>query len=178
MPRSLLRLAILLCVVPLAACQLALPGSGLPGSGKSAPAVSPVAGGEIEVTPLDAVPAAQGAAPVKPEVAAAAPEPEQTPPAAADVPAMPEAAVAPPAAPKLEAEVACERKGGAWMVVGKSKLRACVKTTRDSGKECQRQSQCESQCLARSGTCAPLKPLLGCNEVLQENGARVTLCID
>ena len=26
-------------------------------------------------------------------------------------------------------------------------------------------------CLARSQTCAPFKPLFGCNEILQDNGA-------
>jgi hypothetical protein len=33
-------------------------------------------------------------------------------------------------------------------------------------------------CLARSGTCAPIMPLFGCNEVLDKQGRRVTLCIE
>ncbi len=92
---------------------------------------------------------------------------------------MPAAAEpAPPTEPKSDAQIACERKGQIWSQVGKGALSACLQRTRDSGKRCTKESQCEGQCLARSGTCAPIKPLLGCNEVLQENGARVTLCID
>jgi hypothetical protein len=64
------------------------------------------------------------------------------------------------------------------MRVGTGELRTCVFTTRDGGKQCNRESQCEGVCLARSGTCSPVKPLLGCNEILQDNGARVTLCIE
>ena len=54
----------------------------------------------------------------------------------------------------------------------------CIQPTRDGGKRCTRESQCDGVCLARSGTCAPVKPLLGCNEVLQDNGVRATLCIE
>lgn len=62
--------------------------------------------------------------------------------------------------------------------IGKGSARACVYQTRDAGKQCDRESQCDGVCLARSGTCSPFKPLYGCNEILQDNGARVTLCLD
>jgi hypothetical protein len=46
------------------------------------------------------------------------------------------------------------------------------------GKACTRQSQCEGYCLARSGTCAPITPMFGCNDILQDDGREVTLCLD
>jgi len=79
---------------------------------------------------------------------------------------------------KTKAQVACEKKGGTWDVAGKSGAKTCFKRTRDAGKQCRKQSNCESVCLARSGTCAPIKPLFGCNEILQDDGRRVTLCVD
>ena len=32
--------------------------------------------------------------------------------------------------------------------------------------------------LARSGTCAPITPMFGCNDILQDDGREVTLCLD
>lgn len=81
----------------------------------------------------------------------------------------------PPASPE---EVACLRKGGLWIRAGKSIAMTCVKLTRDAGESCRREQDCQGQCLARSMTCAPYDPLFGCNEVLQNDGARVTLCIE
>jgi hypothetical protein len=54
----------------------------------------------------------------------------------------------------------------------------CQFTTRDGGKRCTRESQCEGLCLARSGTCAPVEPLMGCHDILQDNGTRATQCIE
>lgn len=53
----------------------------------------------------------------------------------------------------------------------------CVNPTRDAGKACRRGSDCEGLCLARSFTCAPYDPLFGCNEILQDDGSRVTYCL-
>jgi hypothetical protein len=83
-----------------------------------------------------------------------------------------------PVTPKSEMQLACEKKGGTWFKIGKGDKRACVRRTKDSGKRCERESQCDSVCLARSGTCAPFKPMYGCHDILQDNGARVTLCLD
>jgi hypothetical protein len=176
-------------------CQLSLPGGGGNGSDQVTP--NAVTGGEIEVTALDdgatgaPAPATDGAA-----AGAAAPEalPEALPTAVpqgetpvagtaeatpAPEPApQPELAVEEPGTPKSAQQEACEKKRGKWVRVGTGTLRTCVFETRDSGKRCTRESQCEGVCLARSGTCSPLKPLLGCNEILQDNGARVTLCIE
>jgi hypothetical protein len=79
---------------------------------------------------------------------------------------------------KLREQILCEKRGGTWANAGKPGTKACIKRTRDAGKACKKQSNCESACLARSRTCAPVKPLFGCNEILQDDGRRVTLCID
>ncbi len=147
----------------LAGCTL---GAGLtpkpPAGGTNA-----ITGGEIATTSLEAP------TPVAPET-----KPRPRPSAAS--PATPKAEPPPPAPapPPLPPEaIACAKKGDTWLPSGKGGM-ACVHYTRDSGKECRKQSQCEGLCLARSGTCAPVKPLFGCNEIFQDNGAMVTLCID
>lgn len=186
--RRLTSLAVLLSVAGLlAACQPSL-------SGKTSQDVTPnaVTGDAIETTALDAVPGEAVAAAPVPDSAAAAPEvaaqqsaPQPAPVADAADGRATVAAPAPtpdltdtPVTPKSEKQLACEKKKGRWSKIGKGEARACIFQTRDSGKRCERESQCESVCLARSGTCAPFKPLFGCNEILQDNGARVTLCLD
>ena len=185
MPRLSL-VALVLCAASLVAgCQLS-------GSGKAAsetPAQNALTGGEIEVTSLDA-PTGETAAPPAVAVAAtgtagagkAAP---QAAPAAEPVPKAEPGSPAPkaeletvPVTPKSEMQLACEKKHGKWSGIGKGNVRACIYQTRDGGKQCDRESQCDGVCLARSGTCSPFKPLYGCNEILQDNGARVTLCLD
>ncbi len=196
------RICLLLTLSGLASgCQLAAPGTG---SADVTP--NAVAGGAIEVTALDAAPAA----PADPALAAGAmtsaasqeappaPGPQATENQPAPLPdsgAEAEAAVAaagaeeavvegaaaaqpaPPKAPKSAAQIACERKRGSWATTGAG-LNTCVRPTRDGDKSCTRESQCEGLCLARSGTCSPVVPLLGCNEILQDNGVRATLCIE
>ena len=184
------------------ACQLAAPGGVGGGAGVTANAVT---GDAIEVTALDAPPAGAAAPPPvalaaagaqaapppageKPEDGVPAPIPESTTATAtgqdvaAEAPAL-AAAPAPADAvpvvvpdPKSDKQLACEGKKGQWVRVGT--LKACVFPTRDSGKRCDRESQCDGVCLARSGTCSPVKPLYGCNEVFQDNGARVTECLE
>lgn len=194
MPRlsPLSTLAALAAALLLAGCQLTAPGAASAGGDGVTP--NAVAGDAIEVTTLDAPlpadpmgetaappPAAAGTqAPMQPEAPPAA---DPTPPAdPAPVPAAAEgsaeAAEAPPPELKSERQIACEREGGTWARTGSGDLRICVYSTRDGGKRCTRESDCEGLCLARSGTCAPIRPLLGCNEILQDNGARVTQCIE
>jgi hypothetical protein len=79
---------------------------------------------------------------------------------------------------KSAAEFACEKRGGQYVGVGDTGAKTCQFRTRDATKQCRRESDCEGACLARSRTCAPVKPLLGCNRVLQQNGVEVELCID
>jgi hypothetical protein len=161
-----------------------LAGCQATGPGGPAPDVTPnaVAGDPIEVTALAPLPgeAAAGADPTE------APPAETAPAAAATTTdetadeGTEEAPEAEPetAAPKSEAQLACERRRGMWSRAPNGNLMTCIFTTRDAGKRCIRESDCEGQCLARSGTCAPIRPLLGCNEILQDNGARVTQCIE
>jgi hypothetical protein len=176
--RPILFMATFLLVV---ACQLSLPGGG---GGSDAPA-NAVTGDPITVTPLDApaegadgeisdeAPDAEAADTEVPDAEAEAaavvePPPEAVPPVAAINPALqtPEA-------------LACVRKGGRYLTVGGSSIaRACVRPTRDGGDRCERGTQCDGECLARTGTCAPVTPLFGCTEVFQDNGNRVTLCIE
>lgn len=83
-----------------------------------------------------------------------------------------------PVVRKSKEQVTCEKRGGNWGTAGKSGGKTCIKRTRDSGKQCRKKSSCEGVCLARSGTCAPVTPLFGCNDILQNDGSRVTLCVD
>lgn len=178
----------LAAVAMLAGCQLSMPGRG----GDAAVESGPIVGAAIETTRLTP---AGGAAATAPETAAPLagrprPRPERATPAAgaaptgaAVAPSIAGATATPPATPpvpevlKTPQQLACEKRGGAWMAVGQGQARACVKRTRDAGRKCDTKSDCQGQCLARSGTCAPVDPLFGCNEVL-ENGRRVTICID
>lgn len=179
--------AVLVCAAGLlSACQ----GTGgkpttAAGDGVTANAV---AGSEIEVTALDDPTTKASEATPKP---AETPSGSDTAPAATDA-ATPDAATPEPAAepapkadleatpvtPKSEMQIACEKKGGNWFQIGDGDKRACVKATKDALKRCERESQCEGVCLARSGTCSPFKPMYGCHEILQDNGARVTLCLE
>jgi hypothetical protein len=195
--RALIRLC--LCLT-LAAC--APDASGTAPDADPATGVNPITGDAISTSSLDAtaeaatalpdlpdpapaatVDASQNTAPVAAAVepdaaadsaattAAEAPPPEET--------ATPEAAPDVPQAAKSDAQVRCERGGGKFVLLGSGNdLRACVKMTRDSGKRCDEKRDCQGQCLARSRTCSPVDPLFGCNEVLQNGGQAVTLCLN
>jgi hypothetical protein len=80
--------------------------------------------------------------------------------------------------PSSPEEVACRAKGGQWGKAGKLAAMTCYVPSKDAGKSCSRQSDCTSQCLARSRTCAPIWPIFGCSDVLQNDGSLVKLCID
>lgn len=163
----------------LAGCTLGAGG----GDGAAAPGSAGLVRDAITVTPLEAPAPADAAGAAPAATAATQPEKEPAPDAAtqpqkepaADAALAPEEPAPPPRSPE---EIACARKGGDWVGTGQSGARACVRPTRDGGKRCSRESQCEGFCLARSGTCAPVTPLFGCNDILQDNGVMVTLCID
>lgn len=182
----MMRALISLVLVLLAACTLALPGG-------KADAPAPLATEAIEVTTLDApkgqtAPAANAAPAKATDVTTAADAATPaTPDTATDATARPvnpataatePAATAAPPAPLSPAALACKKKGGRYIKTGSSDLRACVKETGDGGKHCKRETDCIGSCLARSETCAPISPLFGCNEILQADGRRVTLCLD
>lgn len=73
---------------------------------------------------------------------------------------------------------ACLKAGGQYLRLGKGPAFYCQTAPHDAGRSCRRASDCESACLARSRTCAPVKPLFGCNEVLTDSGRAATLCVD
>ena len=71
----------------------------------------------------------------------------------------------------------CERDGGTFAPRGNA-LFVCFRPTRDANQFCEAPSDCESVCLARSRTCAPTTPFLGCHDVLTEAGQRATQCVN
>jgi hypothetical protein len=163
----------------ISACQFALPGnkSDVPNA---------VTGDPIEVTSLDApvegLAAAETTAAESPDASAPEPEVAQTDPAEVEetppVEATPPVEVIDPVQ-QTPAALACKKKGGSFLSVGGSSIaHACVTPTRDGGDRCERGTQCDGECLARTGTCAPVTPLYGCTEVFQDNGNRVTTCIE
>ena len=166
----------------LAGCQFQRPGAG---SGTDDVTPNAVTGEAIEVTALDGAAPEEGAAP--PPAAEDTAKPQSAPPPApveepvaevvAEPAPQPDLAEVVPEEAKSDRQIACEKKKGQW-VKAEGAAYTCIFTTGDAGKSCTRGSQCEGECLARSGTCSPIKPLLGCNEILQDDGARVTMCIE
>ncbi|SEN27975.1 hypothetical protein SAMN05216227_101064 [Pseudorhodobacter antarcticus] len=147
----------LMLAVALSACQMG--GGAGPDAATDIAPPNAIIGPTVEVTRLDAPPAA-AAAPAPSAALVPMPKPE------------------PIAGRKIPDQIACEKRGGSFVAFGASGLMTCQTPTRDSGKQCKRESDCDGVCLARSRTCAPVKPLLGCNAVLQNDGRRVDLCID
>ncbi len=74
------------------------------------------------------------------------------------------------------ARASCEGRGGQWARQGK--MEYCITRTTDAGKSCRAGSECAGECLARSRTCAPAKPLLGCNAVLNDAGIEGNQCVE
>lgn len=165
---------ILVLVLPLTvACKILPPGLDKPppaASGQDGVTETARSDDEGQVAATGVRPKPRPAAITKGEDAAAAPEAAAPPPA--------EVAPVAPVVQKSAEQITCEKRGGNWGSAGKSSLKTCIKRTRDAGKQCRKQGDCSSVCLARSGTCAPVKPLFGCNEILQKDGSRVTLCLD
>lgn len=86
--------------------------------------------------------------------------------------------VAPVAPPPISPEQAlCEKSRGQWSEMPSSSGHVCVHRTRDAGKSCRKKGDCQGECLAKSGTCSPIRPLVGCNDILQADGSEVTLCL-
>jgi hypothetical protein len=65
-----------------------------------------------------------------------------------------------------------------WRRVGNTIAFACLRPSRDAGKSCAKESDCTSQCLARSRSCAPFWPIFGCSDVIQNDGRVVQLCLE
>lgn len=178
-----------LIAAPLLVAALILSACVLPGvlsGGKAVkPAANPITGSAVTTQALDspsseqpvagqvdasydAIMAAEAAKPAPDNVVTPASEVEEP------TPAQPVAPVE-PATPEA---IKCIKHGGTWASVGASGAKACVKRTKDGGKACTKETQCEGYCLARSRSCAPIKPMFGCTDILQADGREVTLCLD
>ena len=72
----------------------------------------------------------------------------------------------------------CLEDGGRWGATPGDTGFTCFQTLSDANKRCSVESDCEGLCLARSQTCAPVKPFFGCHEVLGSNGLRQTRCVE
>lgn len=143
-------------VLGLAACQATAPAD---------PAPLPAPATELpESAPQDAATEPQPETPVQPPVEAA-PQP-----ATIDLPAPP------PDPPALALQRAACRDRGGQLSTRAPGIYACVMPTGDAGRACDEASDCEGLCLARSGTCAPITPIYGCQEVFTARGHRETLC--
>lgn len=143
------------------------------------PVASAVAGVPAP-SPLAIAGSGDGAAASQARPATAAtphPQPRPAPPATV-ANSAPASTPPPPPKPKSTLQIRCEAAGGIWGQAGTSGVYICQTRTGDGGKICHRKSDCQGLCLAASGTCAPVTPLLGCNDVLDSQGRRSTLCLN
>ncbi len=109
---------------------------------------------ETEATPEDETPA-----PTLPDKIFQAPEP-------------------PPVPAALTGQAAqCTKAKGNFVRRGEGGTFVCVKPTRDANKRCDDSSDCDGLCFAKSRTCAPVSPLFGCYDAL-ENGRVVNICTE
>jgi hypothetical protein len=92
---------------------------------------------------------------------------------AAETPAAPPQ----PEAVKSPGQIACGKTGGRFAMAGNSTRFVRARETRVGGKSCRRETDCEGFCLARSRSCSPITPVLGCQESLTRDGLRVTKCV-
>jgi hypothetical protein len=131
---------------------------------------------DAEVTLLDA-PAVVSAPVAQAQKAAAATTAEAPRMSAAARAAETPAAPPPPEPLKSPSQIACEKKGGRFAKAGNSTTFVCARETRVGGKSCRRETDCEGLCLARSRSCSPITPVLGCQESPTQDGLRMTKCV-
>ncbi len=186
MAMRLTLLSALLAAFVLVGC---VPGGSTPGGEAVVPSGAAT---EVEVAPLDApADVAEPAAPAEPQERAPAMTPDQLGEigaapgeqnaAADDAAAPPETPAAAPVVPealKTPGQIACEKKRGRFVKAGTTGSFICVHQTRDGGKRCSKESDCQGLCFARSRTCSPFTPVFGCHEILQQDGLRVTQCVE
>jgi len=129
------------------------------------------------VTSLDAPAAASAPAAQAQKAEAAAATAEAPRMSAAARAAETPAAPPPPEAVKSPSQIACEKTGGRFAKAGNSTTFVCARETCVGGKSCRRETDCEGLCLARSRSCSPITPVLGCQESPTQDGLRVTECV-
>lgn len=93
---------------------------------------------------------------------------------------QPDGAALPPVGADLVAlqKARCEARGDVWARAGGEGAFACLRRTPDAGRRCTRATECSGTCLARSSTCAPFDPMVGCTEVLTASGTRAMQCLN
>ena len=145
---------------------------------------APAKPGDVEATKAGAVAAGAEAATAKAADKAQKQAPEPGPEAGAKADpasASDESLAAEPAEPvavKSAAQLACEKRKGRWSIAGAGSAAFCQTPTKDSGKVCRSSDDCTGYCLAKSNTCAPVTPMLGCHDILNEAGRMLTQCIN
>lgn len=166
-------LPLLALMLALAACQIGEGGAGDGPGGGTAGGDGPPAGYVLDDAPAEGD---------ETETAEAAPEPEPETEAETETAAEPisesEAEPDPTDARFAAARAVCEKDGGRFgRAPGGGEARICFRTPRDANEPCRTGADCEGACLARSRTCAPILPLLGCHDVILSNGLRATECV-
>lgn len=163
--------------------------SVLPPMAEAAADAGPVAGAEAtapggpEAETLEALRGDEDGALARSEPGADGPSPTEPAPAetAPGESALDAPGAAPAANPALAAaQRACAAQGGTLSPVGTRAAgrMVCLFRTRDAGQRCTARGDCEGECLARSNTCAPVRPLFGCHEIRNAQGARVSECLE
>jgi hypothetical protein len=132
-----------------------------------------------EVTSLDAPAAASAPVAQAQKAEAAAATTAEAPRMSAAARAAETPAAPPPPEPlKSPSQIACEKTGGRFAKAGNSTPFVCARETRVGGKSRRRETDCQGLCLARSRSCSPITPVLGCQESLTQDGLRVTECVE
>ncbi len=86
-------------------------------------------------------------------------------------PAMPVTSLGAP-----QDRLTCAATGGRWAETGQGGS-TCYAPLGDAGRACSNGNNCAGACLARSRSCAPVRPLMGCHEILTGSGMVATQCI-
>lgn len=87
-----------------------------------------------------------------------------------------------------QAKDACLREGGSWKPMGMLGRSHCLRSSRDGGRSCTDQSQCQFGCLAKKlplsstdsvvGACAADDNPFGCKTFVVNGKTDVGLCVD
>lgn len=72
----------------------------------------------------------------------------------------------------------CVAAGGKVDRGGLFNREICFRPEPDAGKSCRKEDDCNGFCMADSGTCSVISPQFGCFDILNEDGARIGLCLD
>lgn len=136
--------------------------------------------GAVAATPTAAPASAVNAGGTAPQARPShRPDPEtptaQTP-AAQDPPPASDATASP--RPEPPGAAACRARGGRFQPVGGGAAFVCVLPAPDAGRPCASGRDCAGLCLARSRSCAPFIPLMGCHDILTDSGVTARQCVE